>query len=140
DRVPGRRAAEGLAVAHREALRRAVRAAQRIGANPGLRGLLDARHVLFPQIRLAHRLPEIIVDHGAAGRLRKASHQAVLELRRAAAARLDDPGGELAQHVAEREDLLLVGPQCRDVHSLRVVMTLVARYRESERPGLDAVA
>ena len=63
-----------------------------------------------------------------------------LHLGVAAAARLDDAGAHLAQHVGEREDLLLVGPQRRDVHALRVVMALVARHREAERAAFHAVA
>ena len=86
------------------------------------------------------RLPEIVVDDRAAGGLREPRHQPVIELGRAAAARLDDAGAHLAQHVAEREDLLLVGPQRRDVDALRVVMALVARHREAERAALHAVA
>ncbi len=138
--MPRRRAAEHLAVLHREVLRGPVRAAQREGADAGLRGFLEARHVLLPRVGIAHRLAEIVVDDGAARGLGQPRHQAVLQLRRAAAAALDDAGAELAQHVGEREDLFFVGPQRRDVHPLRVVMALVARDRKPERSGLHAVA
>ena len=67
-------------------------------------------------------------------------HQPVIELGRAAAARLDDAGAHLAQYVAEREDLLFIGPQRRDMHALRIVVALVARHRQAERAALDAVA
>ena len=53
---------------------------------------------------------------------------------------LDDAGAQLAQHVGEREDLLLVGPQRRDVHALRIEVALVARHRKAERAGLHALA
>jgi len=74
----------------------------------------------------AHGLPEIVVDDGAAGRLREAAHQPVLHLGRVAAAGLNEAGAEIAQHVAERENLLLVGPDRRDVDALRIEMPLVA--------------
>src|SRR5215831_14564302 len=138
--MPSRRTTEHLAVAHREALRRAVRAAQWISANAGLRGLLDPRHVLSPGVRLAHGLAEVVVDDGAPGRLRQACHQPVIELGHPAAARLNDAGAHVAQHVAERENLLLIGPQCRDMDTLWVVMSLVAGYRETKRATLDPVA
>jgi hypothetical protein len=53
---------------------------------------------------------------------------------------LDDAGAHFAQHVGEREDLLLVRPQGRDVHALRVVMAAVARHRQAERAAFHAVA
>ena len=77
---------------------------------------------------------------GRAGGFRQPRHQPVLHLGVAAAARLDDAGAELAQHVGERENLLLVGPQRRDVDALRVVMALVARHRQAERAAFHAVA
>src|SRR5215831_6092763 len=102
--MPSRRTTEHLAVAHREALRRAVRAAEWISANAGLRGFLDPRHVLLPGVGLAHGLTEVVVDDGTSGRFRQARHQAVAELGHPAAARLDDAGAHIAQHIAERED------------------------------------
>ena len=140
DRVPGRQAAEDLRVLHREVLRHPVRAAHRIGADAHRRGLLDARHVLLPLVRTAHRLRQVVVDDGAAGRLGEARHHAVLQLGVLAAAGLDHAGAHLAQHVGEREDLLLVGPQRRDVHALRIEMALLARHAKAERAGLHAVA
>ena len=73
DRMPRRRAAEDLAVLHREVLRGPVRAAQREGADAGLRRLLEARHVLLPRVGIAHRLAEIVVDDGAARRFGEAA-------------------------------------------------------------------
>ena len=101
---------------------------------------IDLLDLLLPLAGTAHRLAEIVVDDDAAGRLRKAAHQRVLHLGAVAAAGLDEAGAEVAQHVAERENLLLVGPDRRDVDALRVEMALVARHREAERAGLHAVA
>ena len=140
DRVPDRHAAEGLGVAHREIVGDAVRRAHRVGADALGGRRVDLLHLLLPLAGPAHRLAEIVVDDGAAGRLAEAAHQRVLHLGAVAAARLDDAGAELAQHVAEREDLLLVGPDRRDVDALRVEMALVARHRKAERAGLHAVA
>ena len=69
--MPGRQAAEHLAVLHREVLRHPVRAAHRIGADAQRRGLLDARHVLLPLVRAAHRLRQAVVDDGAAASPRR---------------------------------------------------------------------
>ena len=95
--------------------------------------------MLFPLVGTAHGLAEIVVDDRAAGRLAEAAHQAVLHLGRIAAAGLNEAGAEIAQHVAEREDFLLVGPDRRDVDALRIEMPLVARHREAERACLHAV-
>src|SRR6516225_1080912 len=46
----------------------------------------------------------------------------------------------ISRNTSEREDLLFVGPQGRDVHTLRVIVTLFARHREAQRAGLHAVA
>ena len=137
--MPGRQAAEHLAVLHREVLRDPVRAAHRVGPDPERRSLLDPRHVHLPFVRLAHRLRQAVVDDGAAGRLGEAADHAVFQLDILAAAGLDRAGADLTQHVAKREDLLLVGPQRRDMNALRVVMSFFARYREAQRPGLHAV-
>src|SRR5947209_7956128 len=139
DRVPGRQAAEHLAVFHREILRHPVRAAHGIGADAHRRGLLDPRHVLLPLVRAAHRLRQAVVDDGAAGCLGKAPHHAVLQLDILAAAGLDRPGAHVAQDVGKREDLALIGPKSRNELSLRVEMALLARYRETERAGGHAV-
>ena len=45
---------EHLRIAHGEARRVAVRAAQRIGPDARLGGFIDQRHVLLPRLRLAH--------------------------------------------------------------------------------------
>ena len=138
--MPHRHPAEGLSVAHREVVGDAVRRAHREGAD-ALRGRrVDLGHLLLPLAGPAHRLAEIVVDDGAAGRLAEPAHQRVLHLGAVAAARLDEAGAEVAQHVAESEDFLFVRPDCRDVHALRVEMTLVARHREAQRAGLHAVA
>ena len=138
--MPHRHAAEGLGVAHLEVVGDAVGRAHREGAD-ALRGSrVDLLHLLLPLAGAAHRLAEIVVDDGAAGRLAEAAHQRVLHLGAVAAAGLDEAGAEIAQHVAEREDLLLVGPDRRDVDALRVKMALVARHRQAERAGLHAVA
>ena len=100
DRVPGRQAAEHLAVLHREVLRDPVRAAHRVGADAERRGLLDPRHVHLPFVRLAHRLRQAVVNDGAAGRLGEAADHAVLQFDVLAAAGLDRPGAHLTQHVA----------------------------------------
>ena len=138
--MPGRQAAEHLAVLHREVLRDPVRAAHRVGADAERRGLLDPRHVHLPFVRLAHRLRQAVVDDGAAGRLGEAPDHAVLQLDILAAAGLDRAGAHLAQHIAKRENLLLVGPQSGDVAALRIVMALLARHREAESASLHAVA
>ncbi len=138
--MPGRRAAEHLRVRHVEGLRRRVRRAQRVGADALRRGLVDPRHVPLPVARTAHALPEVVVDDRTPGGFRQARHQPVRHLGVAAAARLDDAGAEFAQHVGERENLLLVGPQRRDVDALRVVMALVARHRQAERAAFHALA
>ena len=53
---------------------------------------------------------------------------------------MDEPGAEVAQYLAESENLLLVRPDRRDVHALRVEMALVARHRQAQRAGFHAVA
>ncbi len=137
--MPGRQPAEDLAVLHREVLRDPVGAAHRIGADPECGGLLDARHVGLPLVWFAHGLREAVVDHRPPGRLGEAPDHAVPQLDILAAAGLDRAGAHFAQHVAERENLLLVGPQGRDVAALRIIVTLLARHREAERPGFHAV-
>jgi hypothetical protein len=42
--------------------------------------------------------------------------------------------------VANRKDFFFIGPQCRDVNSLRVVVALVARHRHSQGASLHTVA
>src|SRR5712671_6046309 len=79
-----------------------------------------------------------LLDDGAAGRLAEPAHQRILQLRTVAAAGLDQAGAELAQYIAERENLLLGRPDRRDVHALRVEMALVARHRQPQCPGLHA--
>jgi hypothetical protein len=138
--MPRRRAAENLTVAHRERLRRPIRAAQRECADPGFRRFVEPRHVLLPGVGIAVGLAEIVVDDRAARRFGDARHQAVSELWRAAAAALDDAGAKLAQYIGEREDLVFVGQQCGNVLALRIVMAFVARHRKAERTGLHAVA
>ena len=140
DRMPGRQAAEGLRVAHGEEVGDAVGRAGRIGADALGDRLIDVRHLLLPLVRATHRLVEVVVDDRTAGGLGQPAHQAVLHLGAVAAAALDDAGAEFAQHVAKREHLLLVGPQRRKMHALRIVVTLVARHREAQRAGAHAVA
>src|SRR5437764_12215266 len=132
--MPYRQTAKSLRVAHLEVVGDAVRRAHREGADALRRGLADLRHMLFPLVGTAHRLPEIVVDDRAAGRLAEAAHQAVLHLGRIAAAGLNEAGAEIAQHVAEREDFLLVGPDRREVDGRRIEMPLVARRRAAARP------
>src|SRR5436305_6168451 len=137
--MPHRQTTEGLGVAHLEVIGDAVRGAHREGAD-ALRGRrVDLRHLLLPLAWPAHGLAEIVVDDGTAGRLAEAAHQRVLHLGAIAAARLDQAGAHLAQPVAEREDLLLIGPDRRDMNTLRIDMALVARYRQPERAGLHAI-
>src|ERR1051326_3483695 len=124
--MPYRQTAELLRVAHREIVGDAVRRAHREGADALRNSLIDALHLLMPLIGAARRLRQIIIDNRAAGRLAETAHQPVLHLGAIAAARLNEAGAHLAQHVAEREDFLLIGPQCWDVDALRVVMALVA--------------
>ncbi len=138
--MPYRQAAEGLRVAHREIVGDAVRCAHRKGADAFRGRRVDLDHLLLPLAGPAHRLAEIVVDDSAAGRLAEAAHQRVLHFGAVAAAGLDKAGAEVAQHIAESKDLLLVRPDRRDVHALRVEMALVARHREPERAGLHAVA
>src|SRR2546430_12791435 len=137
--MPDRQTAKSLGVAHLEVVGDAVWGAHRKGADALRRGLADLRHMLFPLVGTAHGLAEIVVDDRAAGRLAEAAHQAVLHLGRIAAAGLNEAGAEIAQHVAEREDFLLVGPDRRDVDALRIEMPLVARHRGAERACLHAV-
>src|SRR5579875_1239105 len=56
DRMPGRQAAEFLAIAHRESVGDAVWRAHRKGANAFRGRRIDLRHLLLPLIRPAHRL------------------------------------------------------------------------------------
>src|SRR5262249_42529440 len=121
-------------------LRHPVRAAHRVGANAECGGLLDARHVHFPLIGLAHRLREAVVNDGPPGRLGETTDHAVLQFDILAAAGLDRAGAHFAQHGAKREDLLFVRPQSGNVNSLRVIVALLTRYRETERASLHAVA
>ena len=138
--MPHRQPAEGLRVAHREIVGDAVRGAHREGADAFRGRRVNLGHLLLPLAGPAHRLAEIVIDDGAARRLAEPAHQRILHLGAVAAAGLDEAGAEVAQHVAESEDFLLVGPDRRDVHALRVEMPLVARHREPERAGLHAVA
>ncbi len=64
----------------------------------------------------------------------------VAQFRIDAAAHLHRAGAKFAQHVGEREQLLVVRPQCRDRHALRIEMALLTRAREADRAGLHAVA
>ena len=107
---------------------------------PALRGLFHARDVLLPLVGIAHGLAEAVVDHRPAGGFRKPRHQPVAEFRIDAAAHLHGAGTEFAQHVAEREDFLLVGPQCGDRHALRIIVPLLPRTGEADRASLHAVA
>src|SRR5437764_10833408 len=116
--MPYRQTAKSLRVAHLEVVGDAVWGAHREGADALRRGLADLCHMLFPLVGTAHGLPEIVVNDRAAGRLREAAHQPVLHLGRVAAAGLDEAGAELAQHIAERENLSLVGPDRRAVDAL----------------------
>jgi hypothetical protein len=138
--VPGRQAAEHLAVLHREVLRHPVRAAHRVGADAQRRGFLDPRHVDLPLIRPPHRLAQRVVDDHPPARLGEAAHHAVLQLDILPAAGLDRAGAQIAQHIGERENLTLIGPQRRDRHALRIEMPLLARHRETERAGFHALA
>jgi hypothetical protein len=65
---------------------------------------------------------------------------AVLQLDILAAACLDRAGTQFTQHVAERKNLLFIGPQCRDWNTLRIVVALLAGYREAEGTRPHAVA
>src|SRR5262249_48587949 len=89
---------------------------------------------------LAHGLREAVVDDGTPGRLGETPDHAVLQLNVLPAAGLDRAGAHFAQHVAERENLLFIGPQSRDVATLRVIVALFARHREAERASFHAVA
>src|SRR6185295_3280250 len=111
----------------------------RIGADAHRRGLFGAGHVDLPLFRTAHRLRQAVVDDHAAALCGEAPHHAVLQLDILAAAALNRAGAHLAQHVGEREDFLLVGPERRDRHALRIEMTLLARHAEAERAGLHAL-
>ena len=62
------------------------------------------------------------------------------EFRIDAAAHLHRARAEFAQHVGEREDLLVVGPQRGDRHALRIEVALLTRAGEADRAGLHAVA
>src|SRR5437660_617565 len=132
DWMPGRQAPEYLAVLHREVLRDTVRTAHRVGADAECGGLLDPRHMYLPLVGLAHRLREAVVDDGTPGRLGETPDHAVLQLDILAAAGLDRAGAHLAQHIAKRENLLLVGPQSGDVAALRILKARLARHREAE--------
>ena len=138
--MPGRQAAEHLAVLHGEVLRHPVRAAHRIGADACPRGLVDARNVLLPLVAGAHGLAQAVVDNRAAAGFRQPCHHPVGEFRIDTATHLHRSGAKFAQHVGQREHLALVGPQCRDRHALRIEMALLARSREADRSGLHAVA
>ena len=140
DRMPGRQPAEHLAVLHGEVLRHAVRAAHRIGADAGARGLVDTGDMLLPLVAGAHGLAQAVVDHRPAGGFGQARHHPVGEFGIDAAAHLHRAGAEFAQHVAEREHLLLVSPQRRDRHALRIEVPLLARTGEADRARLHAVA
>ena len=138
--MPGRDAPEGLRIAHGEARHIAVGRAQRIGPNPGFGRFVDQRHVLFPGLRLPHRLPQVVIDQLAAAGLGQAGHQAVVQLRIAPAATLDGADAEFAQHVGERKDLGFLGPERRNMHPLGIVMAPIFRHRQPQRPGLQALA
>ena len=138
--MPGRQTAEHLAVLHGEVLRDTVRAAHRVGADAGARRLVDAGDVLLPLVAGAHGLAQAVVDHRPAAGLRQPRHHAIAEFRIDAAAHLDRAGAEFAQHIGEREDLLLVGPQRRNRHALRIEVSLLPRTREADRASLHAVA
>ena len=138
--MPGRDAPEGLRIAHGEARRIAVGRAQRIGANPGFGRFVDQRHVLFPGLRLPHRLPQVVIDQLAAAGLGQTRHQTVVQLRIAPAATLDGADPEFAQDVREREDLGFFRPERRNMDALGIVMAPIFRHRQPQRPGLQALA
>jgi hypothetical protein len=107
---------------------------------PALAGVLDQGHVLFPGVRLPHRLPQIVIDDLAATGLVQARHQAVLQLRVPPAAALDDADPELAQDVRERKDLGFLGPEGRNMDALGIVMAPIFRHGQPQGPGLQARA
>src|SRR5437870_11666238 len=124
--MPGRQAAEHLAILHREVLSDPVRAAHRISADAQRGGLLDPRHRDLPLVWLAHRLGKAVVDDGSPGRLGKTPDHPVLQLDILAAAGLYRAGAHLAQYVTKRENLLFVRPQGGDVDALRIIVALLA--------------
>ena len=138
--MPGGDAPEGLRIAHGEARHIAVGRAQRIGANAGFGRFVHQRHVLFPGLRLPHRLPQVVIDQLAAAGLGQARHQAVVQLRIAPAATLDGAHPEFAEDIRQREDLGFFGPERRDMDPLRIVMAPILGHRQPQRPGLQAPA
>ena len=138
--MPGRDAPEGLRIAHGEARHVAVGRAQRIGPNPGFGRFVDQRHVLFPGLRLPHRLPQVVIDHLAATGLGQAGHQAVLQLGIPPAATLDGADAEFAQDVRERKDLVFLRPERRNMDALGIVMAPIFRHGQPQRPSLHALA
>ena len=137
--MPGGDAPEGLRIAHGEARHIAVGRAQRIGANPGFGRFVHQRHVLFPGLRLPHRLPQVVIDQLAATGLGQARHQAVVQLRIPPAATLDGADAEFAQDIREREDLGFFRPERRNMDALRIVMAPIFRHRQPQRPVLQAL-
>src|SRR5215510_6597654 len=137
--MPCRQPAEGLCVAHREEVSDPIGCACRIGANALGNRRVDMRDLLLPFVRLTHGLIEVVVDDGATSCFGEPAHQAVLHLRAVATATLDYAGAEFAQHVTQREHLLLIGPQRRKMYALRVIVALVARDRKAESTSLHTV-
>ncbi len=140
DGMPRRHPPEDLGVAHVKLLCGDIRGAQRIGADARFGRLVDDGHEVFPGIGLAHGLPQVVVDHGAAGSFGEAAHHAIGEFGVAAAATLNNPRAQLAQHVAEGKNFVFFRPHGWNMHALRIVVAFVARDGEPQSARFHALA
>jgi hypothetical protein len=59
-------------------------------------------------------MAQVVVDDLSARGLGEPAHEAILEFCSAPTTALDNPGAQCTEHVAQREDFLLRGPDRRD--------------------------
>jgi hypothetical protein len=137
--MPGRDAPEGLGIAHGEASHIVIGRAQRIGPNASFGRFLNQRHVLFPGLRLPHRLPQVVIHQLATTGRGQTGHQTVLQLRIPPATTLDGADPKFAQDIRQREDLGFLGPERRNMDPLGIVMTPIYRHGQPQGTSLHAV-
>jgi len=128
-------------VRHVEGLRRRVRRGQRIGADPLGRGSSTRSICFFHSPGRRHRLAEIVVM--TTGRPVASERRAIrpsLHFGVAAAARLDDAGPHLAQHVRLAHKIfLLVGPTVAGMRAGPCGVRSGPCCRDTERPECAAL-